>query len=162
MVGQVGVLITDHGPHPADKWAAMTAHQIINDIVPKVVLVDDDETHHDVLKSAHPKVAEFRKAINKYEDWIRDDIEEAHARIQEAARAGKPHGVTMDVIEDEAKGLIEGAKQFHVGLHGHMTKEKAAVMERLRLDFGSIMDIEHQYRADGFTVDENHVARKAG
>lgn len=157
-----GILISDGGPHPPDKWAAMTAQRIIEDIAPNIVLVDD--ATHEVAKSSHPKVAEFRKALGKYEAWLRDETEKLHEDFQGRVRAGESHQVTHGLVGAIAGHLIDGAKQFHVGLHTHLSADgaKAAMMERLRLDFGSIIDIEHQYRADGFTVDENHVARKAG
>jgi len=67
-------------------------------------------------------------------------------------------------LDTVAKALVEGAKQFHVGLHGHLSADgaMAAMVHRLQMDFGSIIDIEHSYRAKGFTVDESHRAVKTG
>lgn len=155
-----GILITDGGPHPPDKWAAMTAQRIIEDIAPQVVAVDD--TTHEVMKSAHPKVVEFRKALRSYETWLRDEVEVLHALLQAAAREDRDHTLpTTDII---ARTLVDGAKQFHIGLHGHLSADgaMAAMVHRLQMDFGSIIDIERQYARDGYVVDENHRAVKTG
>lgn len=155
-------MITDGGPHPPDKWAEMTARRIIEDIAPQVVAVDD--VTHEVMKSSHPKVVAFRKALRKYQDWLQDAVEEHHADIQASARAGVPRDVAMHDVETAAFALVNGAKQFHVGLHGHLSADgaMAAMVHRLQLDFGSIIDIEHQWKQNGFTVDESHRAVKTG
>ena len=158
-------MITDGGPHPPDKWAAMTAMRIIEDIAPNVVMVDD--VTHDVAKSSHPKVAEFRKALGKYEAWLRDEVEGTHSIIQKSHRERSDallNALNADFIEIQAEHLVDGAKQFHVGLHAHLSagSAMAAMVERLRGDFSTIIDIERQWRDAGYVVDENHRAVKPG
>ena len=155
-----GILITDGGPHPPDKWAAMTAQRIIEDIAPQVVAVDDQT--HEVMKSSHPKVVDFRRALRKYEAWLREAVEEHHTDIQARVRGGETPDEAMHDVETAARALVDGAHQFHVGLHGHLSADGAiaAMVHRLQMDFGSIIDIERQWRDSGHVVDENHVARK--
>ena len=157
-----GILITDGGPHPPDKWAAMTAQRIIEDIAPQVVAVDDQ--YHEVMKSSHPKVVAFRKALRGYEAWLREAVEEHHADIQQRVRGGESPDTAMHDIETAARALVDGAKQFHVGLHGHLSADgaMAAMVHRLQMDFGSIIDIERQWKENGFAVDESHRAVKTG
>lgn len=164
-------MITDGGPHPPDKWAEMTARRIIEDIATTVVVQQDgsrkkvvlvDDKIHDLDNSSHPKVVGFRKALRKYQDWLQDEVEKMHAAIQSAAREDGDY--TVPTTHIVARTLVDGAKQFHVGLHGHLSADgaMAAMVHRLQLDFGSIIDIEQSYRAKGFTVDESHRAVKTG
>ena len=166
-------MITDGGPHPPDKWAEMTERRIIEDIATTVVVQQDgsrkrvvlvDDKIHDLDNSSHPKVVGFRKALRKYQDWLQDEVEGTHSIIQKAHRERSDALLNADFVEIQARHLIDGAKQFHVGLHGHLSADgaMAAMVHRLQLDFGSVIDIERSYRAKGFTVDESHRAVKTG
>jgi hypothetical protein len=158
---QVGVLITDGGAHPPDKWARMTAFMIVNHIIPKRIAVGDQE--FDIETSAKPEVAALRKARDQFEVQIMDILEQAHQVVQDGERAAigtngvrrmipKPRDASVaEHIEiDKVVAEIVAAAALHPDLSAHFSRDdiKAEVTERLHMDFASVMDIERSQFAD--------------
>lgn len=175
MVGQVGFLKTDGGPHAPDQWAVVTAQHIVQGIIPDQMAFGED-----VLKwreSRDPRAVQMRKVVDRLELDVRDFIEEHHADVQAKERGG-PTGGEHDMVKhaqhrNEAvaahvdvdalcKAIADIAGKHHVALKGLFSGGEGLELlrERLRKDFGSIIQIERSWRASGHTVDGNHVARK--
>lgn len=156
---QVGVLITDGGPHPPDKWARMSAQMIVQNIIPDKVMVGDEM--QDVEKSANPVVVAFRKARDKFEADIRDLLEEWHTAHQSQARTG---GEKVPDIEAHVAAIVDAAAKHHPILHSHLQSKESrkALAHRLHMDLAAVAHIEHGWRRDGFTIDTDHRTVKAG
>lgn len=155
---QVGILATDGGPHPPDKWARMSAMMIVQHVVPTMVAVGDET--HDVERSAHPVVTAFRKARDKFEAEVRDGLESLFEEHMEMARRGAH---PQQNVEAHVASIAAIAERHHPALHAHLLTDEAgkALAHRLRMDLDTIRNIEHDWRASGHVVDENHRAVKA-
>lgn len=162
-------LSTDGGPHSPDKWAAMTAKRIVSDMIPAQIMIDDDSVHS-LEGSSHPKIIALRKARDRLELEIRDLVEDHHHAVQRKARADKGLGIGKDLkatvadhvdVAKVAAAIVALANEAHPGLGGNFKRDDVAkdLVDRLHMDFGSVIDIERDYRAKGLTVGDDHKAR---
>ncbi|HZT90281.1 MAG TPA: hypothetical protein VFA12_20240 [Stellaceae bacterium] len=151
---QVGVLTTDYGPHPPEKWARMTAWMIANH------LIEVDE------KSALAKAIEIREARDDLERNLYKVLKSHHQTVQDKERAavaehgharldGAPHAAVHDHIDVDAcvEAVVDEAK-LHPDLFAHFDKEEVRAMlrDRLLMDFSSVVDIERDWHANGHNI----------
>ncbi len=142
----VGILTTDGGPHPADKWAAETANQI-------VAMVQIDEA------SGSPAAVAARKAKPRLQLAIAEVMEDLHDNVMKYERAMlaedgddhlltplDPKGGQLDTVEEavtEILALTEGTP-----FAAHFAANAAAVQSTVAHHFALIMDIERSWHAD--------------
>lgn len=155
---QVGILTTDGGPHPADKWARMTAYMLANN------LIEVDE------KSATKEASEVREARDDLQQKLYKVLKAPHDKVQTGERAKiAEHGtarlahplneheqaaseaVAEHVDVDALVEVIAAEANVHPKIFAHFSKEdtKIAVRSRLVRDFSTVMHIERSYHADG-------------
>src|SRR4051812_44528638 len=103
----VGVISTDGGAHPADKWAAMTANQV-------VAMVQIDET------SASPAAVAARKAKPRLQLAIADAIEPIYVGVLSFERAA----LTKN---GDARLFAPVHPQVHGNLTDEVTEAVAAI-----------------------------------
>ncbi len=142
------ILITDGGPHPAEKWAVITAGAII-----------------DVAESARgkPSAIEGRKLELK----IIDILEGHHAKVQEHERGAiKKHGVArLEHPIDPTEHLDTPFDEIVAAAKGTMFESyfaKPEVRDSLRnvlgQHFATSMHIERSWHADRNPADPKAVA----
>lgn len=157
---QVGVLKTDGGPHPAEKWARMTAWMLSNH------LIDVDENA--VSKRAQD-MREARDALNARLYGVLKNHHQTvqtgeRAKIKElgSARLSHPLDAGDHVDVDDAVDAVVNEAKLHPDLYAHFSKDetKDAIRHQLHRDFGSVMDIERSWHADGHVVGDDHVAKR--
>ena len=149
---QVGILKTDGGPHPADKWARMTALMLTNHLID----IDDN--------SSSPQAIEAREARDELNLKVYRILKLHHGHVQaiersaiyvggnerlSAAEGAEDHVCIDDVLTD----IVAEASQYPV-LAGHFAKPEtqAAIRAQLERDFGSVVKIERDWHAEGHVV----------
>jgi hypothetical protein len=160
---QLGVLKTDYGPHPVEKWARVTAWQITNhlvqvdenDVRPDAVAVreardDMERTLYGVLKKHHGAVQAGERAKIK---------EHGYERLNHPLRANEAdrnEGVAEHVNVDDVVAAVADAAKVHPVLREHFGKDevKAQVAEIFRKDAASVMDIERDWHANGHRIND--------
>jgi hypothetical protein len=140
---QVGVLITDGGPHSADKWALATTNQIMQAAFSsaaaetagarkfEIALLDILGPHHDkVQKHERGKIEEHGLDRLGHPIDPREHCAEVVAEITAAARRA---------------GTVEGVD---LGAHFSKPDVQAALAGLIGAHFASSMDIERSWHAD--------------
>lgn len=166
---QVGVLKTDGGPHPAEKWARMTAWMLSNH------LIDVDEN------AASPRAVAIREARDVLNQKLYALLKDHHAEVQggergkikevgserlshplrqseEARDAAVSEHVDVDALVD---AVVQEAK-VHPEVFAHYAKDETrdAIKQQLHRDFASVMDVERGWHADGYVVGDDGVTRQ--
>lgn len=132
---QVGVMITNGGPHPPDKWAEMTANQIVQ-----------------VSPTADSPMAIAARAL---EAKIKDALEGHHARVQTIERD------LLDKDEERLAAMIDPSRHLDIAVkavvdaaNGTMWQTHFAepqiqeyVKRLLAQHFATVMDIERDWFA---------------
>lgn len=158
---QVGILKTDGGPHPPDKWARATARALVNHLIQ----IDENAVSKEAV--------EVRAAKDELEGRIRSILIMHHTDVQVqergkidvegVARLSRPllrsvearnASVDEHVALDEIVNAIVDAAKVHPKLFAHFDQPnvRAVLVERLRMDFASSIDIERRHLADGKRV----------
>jgi len=146
---QAGVLITNGGPHPADKWAEVSADQI-------VALIDIDD------RADSPQATEARRAKRRFREDLIDTLTGHHDDcIGKERGALKTHGVARydqsEVVDDHHPETLEAACQAvsdaaskYPVLGNHFSEGEAADVVRriLRSHMNHIMHIERGWHRD--------------
>ena len=135
---QVGILITDDGPHPPEAWAEVTANEIIRigSQSPEALLREADAFKAkliEILTVHHGRVqAGERGAIQEH----------GHARL------GHDIEPMQHVDEDPVQEIVNAAKG--TSFAGHFAKEETQeYLQRLLANhFATAMHIERSYHAD--------------
>src|SRR5690348_2966047 len=118
---QVGILKTDGGPHPAEKWARMTAFMLSD----KLIEVDEN--------AADPRAQAIREARDELQQRLYKVLKVRHVTVQNGERAKlKEHGsdrlshpldggehVDLDTVVD---AVVEEAK-VHPDVFAHYSKD---------------------------------------
>jgi len=160
---QLGVLATDYGPHPVEKWARMTAWQISNH------LIEVDE------KDARPEAIAVREARDALEQRLYAVLKGHHATVQQGERAAiakygyvrlshplraseadRNAGVAEHVDVDAIVAAVVAEAKIHPSILAHFSKPEvqSQVAEIFRKDASSVMDIERDWHANGHTIND--------
>lgn len=166
---QVGVLTTDGGPHPAEKWARMTAWMLSNH------LIDVDE------KSSSPRAIAMREARDELNVRLYKVLKAHHVKVQAgerdklkadgSARLAKPlaqtektrdAAVAEHVDVDAVVDAVVAESKVHPDVFAHYSKDetKDAIRQQLLRDFTSVMDVERGWHADGYAIGADNVVRQ--
>lgn len=150
----VGILATNGGPHPPQKWAMVTAGQIIQfgeDADPKLRemgrklelrMLDVLERHHDTVQSKE------RSAIQKHgEDRLSHPL---HLSIDHRNRAVAEH-VDVESITQE---LIDCAKGTPFEAHFEQPQVRSYIHDLLQNHFATSISIERDWHADRILAKE--------
>lgn len=166
---QVGVLKTDGGPHPAEKWARMTAWMLSNHLIdvdenassPRAVAIREarDELNQNlykVLKEHHVNVQNGERAALKEQGPVR--LSQPLRQSEEARDAAVAEHVDVDALVD---AVVAEAK-VHPEVFAHYSKDetKDAIKQQLSRDFASVMDVERGWHADGYAIGVDGVVRQ--
>jgi hypothetical protein len=168
---QVGIMKTDGGPHPPDKWARASAWAIVNHLIQ----IDENAVSQEAV--------EVRAARDELEGKLRGILLAHHTMVQTAERSKleadgvkrlstpflrsvEARNVTVGgvVDVDEIVNEIVGAAKIHPTLFAHFDQAhvREVVAERLRMDFASSIDIERRHIADGKRVVNGRAVERAG
>lgn len=168
---QVGILKTNGGPHPPDKWARMTAWVLVNHLIQ----IDDNAVSKEAV--------EVRAARDDLEGKIRTLLLSHHTTVQTAERAkletdgtkrlstpllrsveGRDAAVDFAADVDAIVNEIVDAAKIHPTLFEHFDKAhvREVVAERLRMDFASVIDIERRHVADGKRIVDGRAIERPG
>lgn len=139
MSNPVGILITDGGAHPADKWAEATAQHIV--------------------KIAESASGERRAAAVKLEAAIIDILEGHHAIVQNGERAAiVEHGHArilhpLDAdhhisVDGAVKEIVAAAKNTPWAVDFEKEETVAGLTHLLHSHFKTSMHIERSWHAD--------------
>jgi hypothetical protein len=135
---QMGIMITNGGTHPPEKWAAMTASQIIQ-----------------VSSTAVGAAAAVGRRL---ELKILDILEEAHARVQGIEKNALGNiGIDYlagpldprEHVEAPLQAIVEAAKGTPHEAHFALETTKDYLRKVLAQHFGTAMHIERSTYADG-------------
>lgn len=143
---EIGILITDGGPHPADKWAALTAKTICD-------LLQVDEN------SVTPLAVAARKAKPRLQLDLADALEAVYLANQEDEQARVKKNIDNGALPaiDPTDGphldaamaaLINAAKPTPFAGHFGVPEVTTAVRNILAQHLGDISHIEHSWHAD--------------
>jgi hypothetical protein len=143
----VGILATDGGPHPPEKWAQVTASQIID------------------IASDAPE-AKLREA-RVFEARVLEILTGHHSLVQEHERGGLanegPERLATDIdtsghVPDAVDDIISAAKGTSFAPHFAKPEVRAYVERLLHEHFHHAMHIERSWHADAHP---NHPHAKA-
>lgn len=143
---QVGILITNGGPHPADKWAACTAKTICD-----LIVIDE--------ASASPEAVACRRAKPRFQLDLADALEAVYQTNQQAeqARATKnTDNASMPAIDptdgphlDAAMAaILTAAKPTPFAVYFGQPEVTDPVRRIVAQHLGNIMHIERSWHAD--------------
>ena len=140
-----GILITNGGVHPADKWAAHTAAQIAD-------LIQVDEA------SESPEAGAARRAKPRFELDLADALESHHRGIQESERAAlvsggaerldAPLAVKTDDLDEAVSAVEEAAEGTPFEAHFTDPQVQDVVRQIVGTHFATVMSIERSWHAD--------------
>jgi hypothetical protein len=144
-----GIMITNGGPHPMDKWAAETASNIAG------LIQIDDASDSDAARVA-------RRAKPRFELDLADVLELHHTRIQQAERAAlkdvgslrydMPFAIGDDLMSAAVDDVAKAAVGTPFEEHFKEPQVQSVVRGIIGTHFASIMDIERQIHADNVIV----------
>ncbi len=144
----VGIMTTNGGPHPPEKWAVTTAGQIIKigetaapelkDMGRKIELklLDVLEKHHGTVQGKE------RDAIEKY-----GEARLQHPLIQSPAHVAQAVAEHVDV-EEITKEITAVADGTPFEAHFAKPEVKTYIEDLLRNHFGTSISIERDWQAD--------------
>lgn len=145
---QFGILKTDGGLHPADKWAAMTAAQIVS-------LIEIDE------HSSSEAAVTARRAKARFELDLADALEGHHKAVQEheIAKLGEagaarytasldPAEHVPDTLDEAMAAVTEAASGTMFEAHFARPEVQDIVRNTLASHFATAMDIERRWHND--------------
>jgi hypothetical protein len=133
----VGVLATDGGPHPPEKWAALTASQII-----------------DIASSAPATLlAEARGFQAKIEGILTRHHELAQTHERDSLATEGPERLAADIdtsghVPDAADDIVAAAKGTSFAAHFAKPEVRAYLERLLHEHFHHSMHIERLWHAD--------------
>lgn len=141
----VGVMATDGGPHSAEKWAVVTAGQLVQ------IATDDPQ-----------KMIEARKLENK----IIEILEGHHDAVQKHER-GKiaEHGVERlkhpinaheHDLDTKVAEIVAAAKGSQWEAVFALPEKQAYIKQVLGSHFATSMDVERSWHADRIVADPSH------
>lgn len=166
---QVGVLTTNGGPHPADKWARSTAFMISNHLI----VVDEKAVSKDAVA-----VREARDQLNNRLYALlkphHDTVQRGErAKIKQLGAARLSHPLRQsDQVRDKAVAEhvdvaaimkeIVAAADVHPKIKAHFAKTETqdVIRQQVLRDFASAMDIERDWFARGRVVNDDGVAKE--
>jgi hypothetical protein len=164
---QLGVLTTNGGPHPPEKWARVTAWQITNHLVqvderaasPGAIAVR--EARDDMERSLYPVLKQYMTTVQSGE---RAKCQaEGLARLNPAYLEEDRNAAVAEHIDVEAVvSAVADAAKANLVLADHFNKDdvKAQVREIFRKDAGTIIDIERDHLANGQLVGADGLASR--
>lgn len=144
------IMITDGGPHPADKWADTTVEAILD-----LVQINED--------SISPEAAAARQAkrelgpklfaiLNDHHDGV-----QKHHRAKHAKAKGHLLDHTIDVephmsAADAVLSVLAQLPQSTVGLHFARTDVRDVVRSIIGQHTADVIHIERNWHADGLAA----------
>lgn len=138
-------LITNGGPHPSDKWAAVTADHICR-------LIEIDES------SVTPEAIAARKAKPRFELALADALDGHHATVQDHEKGALvEHGVDRygHPLDPQAQHMDEALAAVLAVAKGTPFEDgvasdefQAAVLAILGSHFATSIDIERKWHRD--------------
>ncbi len=133
---QVGVMITDGGPHPPEKWAEQTASQIIDiaATAPEAKLKEAREFREKIVAILTPHHA-------KVQDHERGKLAASIERMATPLDPTPHIGEAVDAIIAAAKGLSFEA-------HFQQPETRAYLENLIGSHFATAMHIERSWHAD--------------
>lgn len=154
---RVGIMTTNYGSHPPDKWAEQTAFWICD----MIVVPDDGPSDSEAVRANRAK---FRKAKPRLELDLADALEDHHAKVQdhEWDRVNEdpkqlhtelePHDLHVQETLDKI-AAVTSKSVFAKEFQREDIKEyvKAVVLQHFR----TVMDIERSWYATENPHDEN-------
>lgn len=140
---KVGLLITNHGPHPPEKWAEQTAAQLVD-----IIQVEPDSLAYEVLTAQKVELeAELMQILTDDHSSVqtheRDAIaEQGMARLEEPLHPDTPH------LGDAVYKVIARAKTKIFGAHFNKPEVVKFVQDVIGSHFGSVRYVERSWHAD--------------
>lgn len=134
---KVGVMITEGGPHPPEKWAEQTAEQII-DIV---------ETAPEALLS---EARAFRAQIVEILTVHHATVQETERNLLEASGAAH-HAVPIDPsphLADPVDAIIAAAQDKSFAEHFNKPETRAYLEQTIGSHFATAMHVERSWHRD--------------
>lgn len=147
MAGRVGVMVTDGGPHGADKWAAETAAEIMS----YVKVADNVDT---------PEARAVRRARPRMELDIADVLEEFHGANIEHERAQiEDHGDERlshfcdphcDHVSEAVEAVVAAAVSYDEPFASAFNSDngRAIIEKAVKVHMATAMHIERGWHAD--------------
>ncbi len=138
------VLITNGGPHPADKWAALAAEQISN-------LIQVDEL------SDSDAAATARKAKPRFEIAISDVLEPVFDQVMTAERSSVDAGTTTlrnapfeleEFLDSAVAAVVEQAGSTPFAAHFALSDVQFIVRNILQQNFIDAANIARSWALD--------------
>lgn len=140
---KVGILATNNGPHPADKWAEQTAAQIAD-----IIQVEPNSLAFNELTAAK----------NDFENEIRTALVVHHTTVQDHEKAQiVEHGMSrlehpiepeMVHVDDAAADVTAIAKTKIFGSHFNKPEVQDYVRQTIGSHFASVRHVERSWHAD--------------
>ncbi len=136
-------MITDGGPHPADKWSAMTASHVCS-----MVRVNQNS------ESAAAKAA--RRALPRFELELADALESHHANFQRdersrlesgSERLNQPYVAHAD-LDAQVAAVVEVARKTPFAEHFAKPEVQAAVRDVIQNHVASAQHVERKWHCD--------------
>lgn len=143
-------LVTNGGPHPADKWAAVTAKEISD-----LIKVD--------ASSDSPQAVEARRALPRFALDLADAIEGLHAQVQQSARNpaaaaakgwfgrkaapadGERPGLDTASVEAALAAVVNVSASTPFAAHFAQSHVQDVVRRILAQHMTTIVDLEHRH-----------------
>lgn len=151
------LLVTNGGPHPADKWAAITAHQIGD-----LIQIDEHSASPEAVAAriAKPKLmtaitealAGHHHAVQKHERGKID--EHGHERLSHSLDAREHVPATLD---EAFRDVMLCTKDSAFKAHFDQAHVQDVVRGILGSHFATSMHIERSWHADGKTIEDGKV-----
>jgi hypothetical protein len=144
---QVGIMVTDGGAHPPEKWARTTAYMLSHDLI----RIDEN--------SASQLAQELREARDHLNSKLYRILKPHHENVQGGERSalmanGSERLAKVDISEhvnvDAVLAAVVEEAKIHPLIFAHFSQDhvKDAIRQRLAMDFATVMHIEHSWHAD--------------
>lgn len=147
MAGRVGVMVTDGGPHPADRWAAETAAEIMSYV--KVAESVDTPEARKVRRSRPRLELDIADVLEDHHDA---NIEHERGQIADHGDERLHHDCTphADHVSEAVQGVINMAKRHGEPFTSAFDSEngRAIVEKAIKVHMATAMHIERGWHAD--------------
>lgn len=132
---QFKIMTTDNGPHPADKWAALTAEAIGDFIV-----IDEGSNSESAIAA--------RRAKPRFVLDVADTLFDHHNGVQDCARADAEHWphAADDDVECAVDAVLKIASATMFAAHFEKQETKEIITQMMREHFAASIEIERQSR----------------
>ena len=146
---RVGVMATNGGPHPSDKWAEETAGEIIAYVVIEDAPTDDDAAREMKRAARRSRMRLEADIVDAVEGHHHDNIVRERSRLEKHGNARLNAAYDDDGVELAVQAVVDCAQKYPIYAAAFASDNgREIIRNAIRTHFATAAYIERSYHAD--------------